>query len=753
MKRTLLSILLGLLALTMGAQTYMNIQRKDGATLRVALSDISNVSFEVETLLEVTPTQKIIGAEGGTIEFIVHCNTDWTARVLENPQANGNRQWLKLAPGSGEGSGEGMFTLIAEANQSIKPDTKKVVVSAGSQNVTVEITQEGAEPYGVANPSKITFSPTGGTLSVTLKSNTSWSVYNTYTWISVNPEGMPQIPDPIKTTTLSITATENTGASARKGELFIASNDGALLATIQIEQVGFTPPSLSIYTENATENLPYNGASLTISVESNTSWEVTTTGSDWISFSRKSGSGSGSFTASIGSNSSTNIREAKIAVKTTDGSQQATINISQQAYVPPTPTLDVSIAPNASYTADNFHVTLNVTSNSSWTVSSSQSWISLSRTQGNGNGNVMLTASQNTQTIARTARITISNGTKNLHFDFTQEAAKTSKLFEPPVTAWTSSKATVTSKMSAFSKVIDTTLDDGSNVIAYEGKYKELATYYWFDTSFGLYQSRIAIATSNATLTQLDAELKKVYTYIEDYKGAKMYVLEGSAETATLVALYTNTNNNNYIIDYMSVAYLDQDENALFEQPYLTWGATRSTVKSTMSSRGYTIMDEQTTADKGFSIVYSGKLKEAFSVYLFDASQKLNLVEIILSASLANVSSVATFMEEELEWILVDTNSDGSVVLAHRSTMSAAVITSTSIGNNDVTEIQILDLNSILEVKGETRAIDNGEAITSAVRSAKNQIKCPLEPIINDTANTKSLYHKLVQHVINKRQN
>ena len=65
----------------------------------------------------------------------------------------------------------------------------------------------------------------------------------------------------------------------------------------------------------------------------------------------------------------------------------------------------------------------------------------------------------------------------------------------------------------------------------------------------------------------------------------------------------------------------DYSQSTLYEEPYTTWGASLSTVKSYMSSKNYSLWDEGTNY-----LLYHGKYSENASEYDFDASGKLNSV-------------------------------------------------------------------------------------------------------------------------------
>jgi hypothetical protein len=70
----------------------------------------------------------------------------------------------------------------------------------------------------------------------------------------------------------------------------------------------------------------------------------------------------------------------------------------------------LAVAPGAVNVAAavNSAGTFNITSNTSWTVTDNQSWLTVSPTSGSNNGTVTVTAQENTSASARTATVTVS---------------------------------------------------------------------------------------------------------------------------------------------------------------------------------------------------------------------------------------------------------------------------------------------------------------------------------------------------------
>ena len=138
-----------------------------------------------------------------------------------------------------------------------------------------------------------------------------------------------------------------------------------------------------------------------IDVTSNTTWEVS---SDqlWATISTNSGSNNGTFTITA----SANTGDARTAIITIsgDGATTQTIIVTQEAEIK---TLSVSSNSVALPKDEGSNTTINVTSNTTWEVSSDQLWATATPNSGSNNGTFTITVTENTSS-ARTATITVS---------------------------------------------------------------------------------------------------------------------------------------------------------------------------------------------------------------------------------------------------------------------------------------------------------------------------------------------------------
>jgi hypothetical protein len=106
-----------------------------------------------------------------------------------------------------------------------------------------------------------------------------------------------------------------------------------------------------------------------------------------------------------------------------DGGTQATVYLSSNGYT-------------TDYTAGYFSAAFSVTSNTDWTVSSDQGWLTLNKTNGSGNSTVGFSFTANTATTtttSRTAIITVRAGNQTATYTFTQNG--TTNLHTPTISS------------------------------------------------------------------------------------------------------------------------------------------------------------------------------------------------------------------------------------------------------------------------------------------------------------------------------
>jgi len=296
-----------------------------------------------------------------------------------------------------------------------------------------------------------------GTFNIT--SNTSWTVSDNQTWLTVSASSGSN------NATVTVTAQENTGTSSRSATVTVSAT-GVPSQTVTVTQAGTGGGSTSVWLEaecgslgslwttptdasasegryltiqagnNSTANAPTNSAgyanfSFNVSQSgtyqvfarvlcptgNDDSWWVRMDGGTWVNWNNIAATSwswvqfPNTFSLSAGSHTLTfayredgaQLDKLNITTSTTapTGTGSAAENLCSATSLSVSPT-SVNVAAAANSTG-----TFNITSNTSWTVASNQSWLSVSPTSGSNNATVMVTAQQNTGA-SRQATVTVS---------------------------------------------------------------------------------------------------------------------------------------------------------------------------------------------------------------------------------------------------------------------------------------------------------------------------------------------------------
>lgn len=167
-------------------------------------------------------------------------------------------------------------------------------------------------------------------------------------------------------------------------------------------------------------NIDGGGGTQTISVSSNCSWNMSTTG-DWISLSPTSGHGNASITLSAQANNNiTTDRNATITVSSAGGLQR-TIHVHQARS---NEILSFNVD-QLTFASKGETKSLVIESNSTWEIRGAEEWFTLSQTSGKGNATISISAIENGNENERTAILTISGTTLSDHVTITQEGRST----------------------------------------------------------------------------------------------------------------------------------------------------------------------------------------------------------------------------------------------------------------------------------------------------------------------------------------
>jgi WD40 repeat protein len=193
----------------------------------------------------VTPTEKYFDSSGGSVNISIQTTNGcaWNAAS--------DSSWLSVAVGGNSGSGPGMVTAWANANQTTAPRIGHVTV-AGK---VVTVTQDGITCGYTISPKNRSFTAEGGSAYVNMAAQDacSWSAVSNDNWITISSgatgAGYGTIYYSVSANT---TGADRTGTLAIAGQTFTvvqtAENQGApeilwtgVGHTAQVNAVAFSP--------------------------------------------------------------------------------------------------------------------------------------------------------------------------------------------------------------------------------------------------------------------------------------------------------------------------------------------------------------------------------------------------------------------------------------------------------------------------------------------------------------------------------
>ncbi len=156
-------------------------------------------------------------------------------------------------------------------------------------------------------------------------------------------------------------------------------------------------PTLSL--DKSSMSFTYSAGSSTFTISSNCSWSISDNAS-WLTVSPTSGSGDGTITVTVSKNSTSSTRTATITITYGPANQTKAITVSQKSV----PTLSLSSSSLSVY-LDKF-ITINVSSNTSWTISMSSSlssWLVITDGEDDGDPENNITSGSGNKTLYFTA--------------------------------------------------------------------------------------------------------------------------------------------------------------------------------------------------------------------------------------------------------------------------------------------------------------------------------------------------------------
>lgn len=357
------------------------------ATLTVSAPGVAPTTVTItqdgaSPMLSVLPTTINFQEEGGNNSISIASNINWIA--------SSSAPWVTLSTSSGSNSGA--VTVFCTPNPGGARTAFVTISGSGVSNQVVTITQDASAPTLIVSPASLDFNSPGGTATVSISATTSWTVSESLSWISVSPTSGSN------DGTLTVTCQENTSTTDRTGIITISG------VGVSAQQVTITQQAAasSISVSPTVLDFTSTGGNATFTIASNISWSVVES-VNWLSVSPESGSNAGTITVVCTANTTLTPRSTTIIISGA-GAETKTVTINQAGNTPSLVVSPTTVAFTSAAGTSSFAITSNIT----WNISESLSWIQLSALAGVNDGTIQITCLENTDPSPRTGTITVS---------------------------------------------------------------------------------------------------------------------------------------------------------------------------------------------------------------------------------------------------------------------------------------------------------------------------------------------------------
>lgn len=255
----------------------------------------------------------------------------------------------------------------------------------------INITGTSSSPTLSVTPPNQTITSAAGNTSFTVNSNSAWSAVSNQTWCSITPSGNGN-------GTITATCTANPLTTQRVANVTVTVA-GIPPVTVTVTQDG-EPLALTVTPANQSVAATAGSTNFSVATNAPSPWSAVSD-QTWCTVT-SSGTGNGTITANYLANTSFSSRVATITV-TVPNLPAVVVTVSQAGAAP---TLAVTPS-NQTVPSAAGATSFNVASNSSWIVSSDQTWCTVT-TSGTGNGPIAANYTENPSVLNRVANITVT---------------------------------------------------------------------------------------------------------------------------------------------------------------------------------------------------------------------------------------------------------------------------------------------------------------------------------------------------------
>ena len=478
--------------------------------------------------------------KGGQKTFIVDSNMKWTV--------SSNLSWASCSPATGENKGYVTVTVAPNTDSSTRSATITVKASNGDTR-QISITQTGSTPETltlVVETTTMTFNadqdyPNEQPQTFRVRSNTSWSITTSESWLSVSPTKGQNNED------IKVVATTYRDSSRDRQAIITitADKNSSLKRTIAITQKAAIFNTEFKLSETSL-SFGSAGGSQTFVIDSNIKWTVSAD-KDWFRVTPPSGEGKGSINVQVDRNTSTTSREGTVTVKAENGAV-AQVKITQQGS-----SGSVKVTPGTLDFGDKSDTRqIVITASDNWEISTNVDWISFRPQTSGGKGTytISVTTATNTATTPRNATITIKSGGETAQVAVTQQGWELKLEVSPQIISFNGAGGSENFNINSNTQWRIEKPDDWLTCSAYDGTGDKTITLTASpNTSTNSRTSKIRVTwsgnTREITITQTGASPDPTdATFTVNGVTFKMIAVKGG--TFLMGAQRNNKNGDNY---------------------------------------------------------------------------------------------------------------------------------------------------------------------------------------------------------------
>ena len=233
-----------------------------------------------------------VGVKGADYALRITSVTAWTAST--------SGSWFTISPSEGPAGTTDVVLSVSPSNTT-STRSGKVDFKIGSKGLfSVNVNQEPL--YCTVSSESLSIGAVGGRGTITVSSNTEWTIISKPSWITTNVESGSG------NGTIDVTASEHTGREARSGVITVGVRGvTGLVHSISVNQSQYyfnlSPSSLAM--------LPSTGGTHKVTIASDDAWKAEEEES-WLSLSAVTGEGNIDVTITTADNPSIKDRSGKV---------------------------------------------------------------------------------------------------------------------------------------------------------------------------------------------------------------------------------------------------------------------------------------------------------------------------------------------------------------------------------------------------------------------------------------------------------